>query len=445
MGAKYHVLPEALDKLLKPQLLNMDCVGTVTTFSMDLAQTENGWTMSKGVSHEPKEDLLEKAMSDETSFFRDLPHLGCRSFKESQIALKARISCYRYQVWVDGLNRHCLERKVPFASTGTNGDNDFRDLIDEVGKLSALRERSGIIQLVGLVFDSTGQQLKGYLCELPVVHNLRGFIGLANLLSRPVPWSVRECWIKQIMEAMADVHAQKLLVGALNLNRIHVRRDGNAVLDLTDCAHRHVPTGRDCIPPELSHHVPHHTDLIASSTVLTYATDVYQLGFITWLLAEHRPSQGGHYCKLAKCTHFPSYQCAADHVSPLQLPPCSQAPNYIDGVIQSARNYSPRQRPAARDLARCIEHHDASEDRVVLEDLFDQFSSVPTAFSVFCSNCLDLATFDHYHCYICDSDDFDLCLPCHDKGVRCWNPFEHLLVRRGIKRGELVEKQGDKL
>ena len=433
MGLKLHCLPQSLVELLRPRLLDIENFCSVTSLRLNVIHTGTNLQILESFKIPPSEDVLEKRMTDEDKLISNLPHMGCHRFRESQIAFKARISCSRHQVWVDGLNRHCLERKAPFASTGHEGDNMFEDFIDEIEKLNSLRGRAGINQFLGVVFDDAGVHLKGYLCELPVICNLRSFLAFVNYSSELVPWSTREMWIKQIMEAMAHIHAQKLLVGALDLNHIFIHTDGTAVWDLTDCAPRHLPTRRDRLPPELTTNIPNHCNRITNGTVLTYSTDVYQLGYCIWLIAEHRPGDWGHYCTLAKCSNASRYQCTADHAFPLRLPPCSSAPTYIDDVIRLARSPNPKHRPAAKDVARLIEYQDPTDNQAILDHLFEQFSSLPVAFCIFCSNCGNMATYDHYHCYVCQSSDFDLCLPCYAKGIRCWYPQQHELARRGIK------------
>ena len=83
------------------------------------------------------------------------------------------------------------------------------------------------------------------------LHNLRLLLSLANSQSKPIPWAVRELWIGQIVAVMSNAHAKGLLIGALNDNRINIRADGTAILDLSESASRNLPTQRDHLPPEL--------------------------------------------------------------------------------------------------------------------------------------------------------------------------------------------------
>ena len=72
-----------------------------------------------------------------------------------------------------------------------------------------------------------------------------------NSQSKRIPWAIRESWIGQIVAAMSNVHARGLVMGALNHNRINIRADGTVVLDVSECAYRHLPTEGDRLPPEL--------------------------------------------------------------------------------------------------------------------------------------------------------------------------------------------------
>ncbi len=66
------------------------------------------------------------------------------------------------------------------------------------------------------------------------------------------------------------------------------------------------------------------------------------------------------------------------------------------------------------------------------------YSALPAGIGTFCEECGDLTTEEHYHCYICQADNFDLCPHCFDLGIRCWKE-EHLVVKRTVKGGILAE------
>jgi hypothetical protein len=248
---RHKILPKLMQTPLRKLLQNIETFSFVTNLSINLREGGNGKVTADMSTMKISEDMLERNMFDEDKLLQDIKDLGCPQFKESQVILKAWITGYRYLVWVEGEGRYCLERKVPFASAGMQGANGFDDFANEVTRLYSLRGCTGIIQFIGIVLDDTGRHLRGYLCEAPIVPTLRGLFALANSLSKPIPWPVREAWIGQIMSAASNVHARGLVVGGLNINRANIRADGTAVLDLSDSAHRNLATTPGRLPPEL--------------------------------------------------------------------------------------------------------------------------------------------------------------------------------------------------
>ena len=327
------------------------------------------------------------------------------------------------------------------------GDNLFDDFIDEVKRLTSLRGCRGIVQFLGVILDDTRRHIKGYLCEAPSVPSLKLLISLANSQSKPIPWTVRESWIGQIVAAMSNVHARGLVIGALNNDRISIRSDGTAVLELSECAHSYLPTQRDRLPPELWE-MNFGACRIPSSTPLNFQTDVFQVGFSILLIAEHRSDSFGYYCTRAVCTSVPRYQCTASHMKPTELPPCSVGiPSYINDLITASRLPNPNDRPSAVWLSAVwlsalfppmdVERQNSVRDEF-MNDAIRDYASLPAGGGTFCDECCALTTDAYYHCYICESDDFDLCPTCYGQGIRCWD-LQHRMVKRTVKRGESTE------
>lgn len=238
---------------------------------------------------------------------------------------------------------------------------------------------------------------------------------------------------------MSHVHARGLVIGALNNNRISIRADGTVVLDLSESAHTHLPTTRDRLPPELRR-MSFDTCRMPSSTPLNYQTDVFQLGYSIWLIAEHRPDSWGYYCTRAVCTNVPRYQCTASHVEPTELPPCSAGiPSYVDDLIAASRLSNPKDRPSAGRLSTLFPFTDVETPKSFLDkymkDAIREYSNLSAGYGTYCDECCDWTTDCHYHCYICCSDNFDLCLPCYAQGIRCWNS-QHNMVKQGDINGE---------
>ncbi|KAL9611266.1 MAG: hypothetical protein Q9167_004092 [Letrouitia subvulpina] len=268
-------MPEQLQSPLRRLLEDTENFGSVTNVFVHLRENKNGRITVDMARVGKTENMLKRHMSNESRLLQDIEHLSCPHFTESQVIFKRRLSCYRYKVWVG--DRDFIERKVPFASAGLQGDNLSDDFTGEVKRLAALRGCGGIAQFLGVIFDDTRRHVKGYLYEAPVFHNLELLIGLASSQFKLIPWAVRELWMGQIVAAMSNIHARGFVVGGLNNNHIGIRADRTAVLDLGDCS-RQLPNGRDCLPPELRE-MGFDTYRVPSSIPLNFQTHVFQLGF----------------------------------------------------------------------------------------------------------------------------------------------------------------------
>ena len=432
-------IPERLELPLQRLVREIHNFGSVTSVSVNLKENETGQITADTTRLEKVENMLERQMSNENTILQEIEHLGYPQFVESQVVFKAQLSCYRYKVWVG--DRDFTECKVPFASAGLQGENLFDDFTDEVKRLTSLRGCKGIVQFLGIILDDTRRHIKGYLYEAPIIPNLRLVIPAANSQSKPIPWAVRELWIGQIVAAMSNVHARGLVIGALNNHRISIRADGSIVLDLSECAHRQLPTQRDRLPPELWR-MSFDTCRIPRSTPLNFQTDVFQLGFSIWLIAEHITHAQGYYCTRAVCTNVPRYQCTASHTEPTELPPCSVGiPAYINDLIAASRLPNPKHRPSASWLSTLfppiyVESQKYVHDKYMKDAIRDYPSSPAKNF--WCNECGILTSDPYYHCYICDSDDFDLCPTCYTQGIHCWN-LQHHMVKRTVKGQKSVE------
>jgi len=145
-------------------------------------------------------------------------------------------------------------------------------------------------------------------------------------------------------------------------------------------------------------------------------------------------------CSRYVCTNIPRYSCAADHSNPTHIPPClGSVPSYFSDIITRCRSSNPVARPTARKIAEILSSqsnlevcpHDALE-------LLKTYEYEDNAFSVDCGECGHDCSNFHYHCYTCDSGDFDLCSHCvEDQKIHCF-VSEHKLVKRMAKDGTFV-------
>ena len=432
----YRKIPEQLQTPLQSLVREIESFDSVTNVFVNLIENENGQIAADMTRVQKAENILERRMSNENKILQDIEHLGCSQFVESQVIFKAQLSCYRYKVWVG--DRDFIECKVPFASAGLQSDNLFNDFTDELKRLTSLRGCRGIVQFLGVILDDSRRHIKGYLYEAPTFPSLKLNISLANSQSKPIPWAIRELWIGQIVAAMSNVHARGLLIGTLNNNRISIRADGSVVLDICEYAHSNLRPQRDCLPPELwSMYL--NKGSIPRSTPLNFQTDVFQLGLLIWLIAEHQPhTWGNYYCIRAVCTNVPRYQCTASHAQPAELPPCSLGiPSYINDLITASRLPNPKERPSASWLSTLfppsdVESQKSVQDKHMKEAIRDSYPFLSIGLGYWCNECGGLMDGTYYHCSICDSDDFDLCPTCYTQGIRCWS-LEHHMVREVVK------------
>ena len=63
--------------------------------------------------------------------------------------------------------------------------------------------------------------------------------------------------------------------------------------------------------------------------------------------------------------------------------------------------------------------------------------STAMKFTIHCNNCEEAIPDAHWHCGICDTGDFDLCVDCVEKGNQCDNE-DHWLIKRFVKDGKVI-------
>ncbi|KAH0536068.1 hypothetical protein FGG08_007034 [Glutinoglossum americanum] len=87
-------------------------------------------------------------------------------------------------------------------------------------------------------------------------------------------------------------------------------------------------------------------------------------------------------------------------------------------------------------LEHCQEHNIAISD----EDMSVTSKLANSSSYIYCDNCDGRipSPDPHYHCNICDDDDFDLCQECIDKGTLCRGDG-HRLIRRRIENGVCID------
>ena len=307
------------------------------------------------------------------------------------------------------------------------------DFFNDIKLLHYLSDCSGVVKFAGVVLDNTRKHLKSYLCEWPTLGSISRIFKLAEVRGERIPWKIREVWAKRIIAAVSEVHAKGIVIGSFRLFSVGIRADGSAVLSAPKDSGRRTSNVKGYLAPELRSK-PYNTPPRKS---MSFWTDIFQLGLVLWALAEHR-AYVGHwcYCPRNACTSVPRYSCTAEHVNPIDLPLCSstEVPKYMDVVISHCRRKDPGARMPARAL---LQYFQEKRPPPQMADLATRYLETDGDYlDVNCDECGTLTTDLHYHCNICNLDDFDLCSNCILQGIHCY-AREHLLIKRIWKNGSI--------
>ncbi|ERF68059.1 hypothetical protein EPUS_09411 [Endocarpon pusillum Z07020] len=427
------LLPKALQAFFDTLLPALELFNSVSSISLHIKDL-SGQIFTESSAIRVTEDLLEKEMSKEDQILQDIDAMGIRKFLESRVIMKSRISSSCYRVLVD--NREFIERKTPFARAGKQGENGFEDFSRALKLLNSLRGCASVVQLIGVVLDDTRRYLKGYLYESPAIFSLRRIIALANFRSKAISWQIREIWSSQIFKAVSEVHRKGVALGVLKLKTIDLRADGTAILTLRT-SYRYLQNRNGTMPPELRND-PQITDGI-QPTMVNFRTDVFQLGLVLWLLAEHKPEVIGCLCPRSGCTKFPRILCDAEHVNPVELPPChGDIPPFFNDIIRGYRSPDPGARLTALLITKDLLY--TSEIPPNMIDLLDTYAPEVNFFLPICDECGALTRNLRYYCNVCRQGDSDLCPECVElRGIHCFNS-EHRLLKYVFEKVEYVDR-----
>ena len=433
-------LPPAVHSLLRTLLPFIEFYSSITQISLDLKVGESGQITAESSRVEVIEDESEMSKSDEREFLQYLDSVCCKRYIESNVITYSRINSTSYKVYID--SQAFVERKVLFASGKRQGNDAFLDYLDEIKHQISLRRCANVSGFKGIVLDDTRQHLRSYLQELPMLTSMEFLLGLANSRSETIPWSIRELWARQLIQAIIEIHSQALVAGTFNLNSVGIRADGTAVFHRLQRSEAHLRDYVGLAPPELR--TTHENDRSGSAvgTNLNFQTDIFQLGLVLWLLMEHIPKNMGHFCAKSACTHLPRSTCTATHANPVELPKChDNVPAYLCDIIRDCRLPDPRSRVSASELARilCSTPQPDCTPMEIQQVLIPYISSdIDLDHSVYCDECGDVTTEIHFHCNLCKSGDYDLCPGCVDRGLHCLVP-EHRLVKTARSKYDFID------
>jgi hypothetical protein len=430
-------LPKAFLRLLNDTLSNVQLIHSVTSFSMSLGETESGQLISEWRSI-PVKDPLEAEISNEAQKVQDLRDMGCAVISESEVTEQSSLSPTCYRVWCR--SQTCLEEKVPFATSRPRDSNQFDAFFSDMRLIKSLHGCRGIPKFIGAVLDEHKLQLKGFLYEPPVLYSLEKLFYMAKFRSEVVPWSFREFWARELIQAVSSVHERGLHIGAIDLGRTGLKADGTPLLT------RLAPSGGgEDMDNRWGHMAPelrkdYETNGRIPRNATNFRTDIFRLGYMLWLLAEHIAKPISYFCVRSACTNIPRYRCDAEHKNPVHLPTCNNVPAYFNSIIDACRSPDPNDRPTAQELAAMFPH--TKNPEVIpsgLKELVQAYSTHEYEVDIYCDECNEHTTDLHYHCNICHDGDFDICPVCFNQGIRCYIS-EHRMLKRIRRNGSLVDE-----
>ena len=436
------LLPKILSDELHKLLPSLELFKSVTSLSLLFKENEMGQIVNDSTRTTICEDILEVEMSCERRILNDLKHLNCAQFLERDILVESRISSSRFKVRAG--SRVCIERKVPFANSGTQGENEFHAYFQDLKQLKSVRGYKGIAEFIGVVMDDTRSHLRSYLYEYPIIGSLFTVLMCAGSRAETIPWSVRENWARQVIETVSEVHSKGFLVGCLMwLTEIGIRADGEIILAGLRTSQKHFANYNGHMAPELRD--ASRTDTYALNKLVDYRTEIFQLGLILWKLAEHKMNVfPGYFCSKSRCTYRPRYVCTAHHANPIELPTCPVGiPSYFNDIITQCRLRDPHLRPTAYELAEMFppHKHNAQLSPTALNHLLQKYAC-PQTFYIWCIECGTLMTDMYYHCDICYQANFDLCQLCAAQDIHCFDP-QHTLTKRIVTKDGVIQNAPD--
>ena len=283
----YKTLPGNLQYQLQALLKNLTLLETVTKISLTIAEYSTGNYTIDVPSVVVSEDLDESYINNEEEMLRDVEHMDCPQYLQSEVIVRGRMDAVTYIAQVE--SRPCMERKMPFSGAGLPGENGSKRFWQDLKLAETLYECDSVIDFMGVVLDDERAYVKSFLQELPPLGTIRSILAHAELREERVPWPVRATWANQIITAVAEIHSKGFVVGMLHINFVGVRSDGRAVLNLRKRGYRNSINREGEIAPE-SRIVPTHSP---QPRELDFHSDIFMLGMLLWQLAEHRYNIAG--------------------------------------------------------------------------------------------------------------------------------------------------------
>ncbi|KAI4137756.1 MAG: hypothetical protein L6R39_007116, partial [Caloplaca ligustica] len=203
------ILPWYLYEQLPGLLNGKTLYDTVTEVSLSVEEHATGRHIANTSNVVITEDLEEAGVCDEEIMLREIDHMGCPQYLESEVIVQKLLETNTFLVQVEG--QTYIERKMPFSAAALRGENGVIEFYEQLKIAYALRDCEAVVNFVGVVLDDTRTHLKSYLQESPTLGCLGSLFAHAQLEGHWIQWSIRESWAKQIIAAMAKIHGKGFL------------------------------------------------------------------------------------------------------------------------------------------------------------------------------------------------------------------------------------------
>lgn len=422
-------LPQTLQDMVCQTLAATDNLSDQTHIS--LALSNEGSNCSR-LSQEPP--LFQKPvvrprhlseLLDDRSIITSLEDLGCALYSEREVHVVASFEPpKRFLSIVAGnlVEEVKCTRSPPYPS-----------FLYNIQAFHCLDGIAGVLNLQGVVIDSSRKHIRSYLLRLPKTKCVFFLDRLSEECNGS--WEDREIWAHRLIEAVRQVHARGYTIGYLQACKLPIIVDSYDTLYISRLQHITVFTNHQdvVLPPEYRRDTctPGRLTHETNAPRVTPKLDIYQLGSCLWVLAqswagEMSPNQAYQHA----LDGFPGSSLERGKA---ELPPLpEQVPAFYRDMVEACRRQNPDTRPSAHQLLAMFPRPESDHKRKDLPSIHPPLD-VQTYLQCrvanpICDICARVILENFYHCNTCAAGDYDICEKCFDAGEHCLED-DHLLIR----------------
>jgi hypothetical protein len=253
----------------------------------------------------------------EYPLFHETAYLKLQSISETELEAVDHWAGWVYVVSYRG--QEYVKKEIPMQE-------QVESFNYELDALSRLQHSPFVLDLYGVVTDTSGTFVKGILVE-----DLRPLGTIISNESGCLSWELKLKWARQIISALADIHKMGIVMGEVNYAQFGLTRDDN--IKAMGIKKRGCPTGWES--PEYLETKP--KDQIAGifgpqMRRMGQKMDMYQAGLCLWMLATEK---------------FPE-SCEETTVPP--IPKHLEIPSFYRSIVDTCLDKNPQNREEASSL-----------------------------------------------------------------------------------------------